>query len=98
MKRTWRERIIIASILLFFMTMPAIGGLVGKSEYDTVYKITVMDCHGNTTIYNDCRITNAGQFWISFMPEQGRIASGNGKEIHINTNDACIKVVKEEIR
>ena len=96
-KRTWKEKIVIASILLFFMVLPAIGGIVGKSEYDVVYKITVMDCRGNTTIYNDCRIINAGQFWISFMPDQGRLASGNGKEIHINTSDACIKVVKEEV-
>ena len=97
-KRTWKERIVIASILLFLMVPPAIGGVGGTSDYDIVWKITVIDCRGNTTVYDNCRITNNGQFSISFMPDQGLISSGNGKIIVINTVSTCTTVIREEVK
>lgn len=92
-----KTKIFAVIALLVFLTISASAGLVGKSEYDVVWTITVIDCQGTTTIYKDCRITNSGQFWISFMPGQGNIASGNGKEIHINTSNSCVKVIKEQV-
>jgi hypothetical protein len=96
MKRTWKERLVIASILLFFMALPALGGLIGKPDYDVVWRITVIDCQGKATVYEHCRIVNVGPGWIYFMPNQGQIASGNGKEVHISTDNSCTQVIKEE--
>jgi hypothetical protein len=96
-KRTWKEKIIMASVLLFFMIVPALAGIVGKSEYDVVYTITVIDCQGSATVYRDCRLINTGQDWVSFMPNQGQIATGNGKAIHVSMRDGCTRVIKEEV-
>jgi hypothetical protein len=87
--------LIIFLICLFIL--PAAAGLVGKSEYDVVWRITVIDCNGGMRVYNNCRITNLGQSVVSFMPDQGQIASGNGREIIVTTNDGCTRVIKEQI-
>ena len=92
-----RPMAVLALLAVLLVAGTADSGLVGKSEYDVVWNITVIDCNGFVTVYRDCRITNAGQFWISFMPDQGRLASGNGKEIHINTVDSCLKVIKRQV-
>ena len=92
------KRIIAITLMFIFLVVfPAFSGSMRQSEYDVVWKITIIDCKGNTIVYNDCRITNAGQFWISFMPDQGLIPSGNGKEIQINTGNGCVTIIKEQV-
>ena len=91
-----RNYLLILAFLTVFVSV-SLAGLVGRSEYDVVWEITVIDCQGYMTVYRDCRIVNAGQFWISFMPNQGQIATSNGREVHINTSETCVKVIKREV-
>jgi hypothetical protein len=79
-------------VIILMIANYAIAGVVGQSPYDKTWDIYVSECSGSTVIYYDCVITNLGQRSISFIPDQGRIPTGNGKEITVNKT-GCTSVM-----
>ena len=80
--------------VLFILMLTVSVACAGQweSEYDQVWEITVTDCQGNTTIYHECRITQDGLYVVTFMPNQGKIASGNGPIIRVYRSN-CTEVI-----
>ena len=78
--------------ILMLSVSVACAGSQWESEYDQVWEITVTDCQGNTTIYYDCRITQDGLYVVTFMPNQGKMATGNGPIIRVYRSN-CTEVI-----
>ena len=86
------ERITLAVLLLSALAAAVNADVVGESPYDQVFDIYVETCGGERIVYRDCVVTNVGQWVVSFIPDQGRIATGNGREIIVHKN-LCASVV-----
>jgi hypothetical protein len=71
----------IVFLIVFFGIICSYAGVVENSPYDKNWDIYVSSCNGATTVYYNCTITNLGQDSISFIPDQGRIPTSNGKEV-----------------
>lgn len=82
-------------LLTIAFVAPAKAGISGKSPYDLVVDIYVTTCDGTKTIFRDCVITDIGPYSVSFIADQGRIPTGNGKEIIVNKN-TCTSVILVE--
>jgi len=81
-------------IILFIMLLTIItvnAGNQWESKFDQSWKITVNDCQNDITIYNNCLIVNNGINTLTFMPNQGRIPTGNGTVIKI-FRSACTEI------
>jgi hypothetical protein len=87
----------ILFLTLFLTIVTSYAGVVGESPYDKNWDIYVSDCNGSISIYYNCVITNLGQRSISFIPDQGRIPTGNGKEITVNkTGCTSVRTVQHD--
>jgi hypothetical protein len=95
MKTNTCKLIVAAVLLALAFAAPVDAGVIGKSLYDKVVDIYVTTCDGNTVVYRDCVITNVGQWVVAFMPDQGRIPTGKGKEIIVHKT-TCNSVVMVE--
>ena len=84
--------LITVLFILLLTASVAIAGNQWKSEYDISWDVTVTDCRGNTTVYEDSLIVNDGDSFVTFMPNQGKIASGNGPIIKVYRSD-CTSIV-----
>ena len=78
-------------LILMFLIGAAYAGVISNSPYDNVWDIKVTDCHSKTVFYKNCVITNLDEWSLSFIPDQGRIPSGNGKEVIVYRN-SCTSV------
>ena len=82
--------------ILFIIFLSVSTGTAGnqwKSEYDQTWKIIVTNCQGNTTVYKDCLIIDDTRFHtLVFMPNQGKIPSGDGLVIKVFRN-ACNDII-----
>lgn len=94
--KTKKLQLTVAVILFtFVLVAPAKAGISGKSPYDLVVDIYVTTCDGDKTVFYDCVITNIGPYSVSFIANQGRIPTGNGKEIIVSKN-TCTSVILVE--
>jgi len=90
------KKIITILFMLFILTFIFMNvvdaGNQWSSEQDQIWEITVDDCKGNITIYKDCLIINDNRFNnLVFMPNQGRIPTGNGTVVKI-LRSACTDI------
>ncbi len=95
MKNIWLVNKLLLALLIILLSAPVIAGVIGDSPYDGVYDIIVTSIDGTTEIYSNCVITNIGQWSISFIPDQGRIQTGNGKQIIVNKVAATVTMVEK---
>jgi hypothetical protein len=66
-----------------------------ESMYDQRWEIIIIDCQGNTTIYNNCAITNQGESVVSFIPNAGRVGDPRGRAIRVFLR-SCTQVIMQE--
>ena len=86
------KRFIIGLLIVLLLTSVAYTGNQWTSVYDQSWQITVTDCQGNTTIYNDCLVVEDGLYLLMFMPNQGKIPTGNGPIIRVYRSN-CTRVI-----
>jgi len=88
----------IIAIMIFISMISVslcLAGVVGNSDYDKIWTIIVTNCSGSATVYHGCVLVNQGEDWVSFIPDQGRIPTGNGKVIKVS-NSMCSQIIMEE--
>lgn len=95
MKLTYVKLLVICIIVGILATSFCIAGIINDSPYDKNWTIVVESCNGSVVTYNNCVLTNMGEYSVSFIPNQGRIPTGNDKEIIINKN-SCTTVTMME--
>lgn len=81
--------------LILLLAVPVVAGVIGDSPYDSLYDIIVTSIDGTTVIYSNCVITNVGEWSVSFIPDQGRIATGNGKQIIVNKLATSVTMIEK---
>ena len=90
------KKAIFAIILSAFLVGTAHADIVMGSPYDTLWTITVTDCFGNVTIYNHSVITQINTMFVTFIPNQGKIPTTNGKRKKVPLMSTCMNIEMEE--
>lgn len=85
-------------IAIFILCLSATSLFAGSDEssYDKRWEITVINCNGGVTVYNNCALTNQGQWVVSFIPNSGKISTSRGPEIRV-IQSTCTEVILKEI-
>ena len=86
------NKVILATIVSAMLVGTAHADMVMGSNYDTFWTITVTDCFGNVTTYSNCVITQVNTMFLTFIPDQGRIQTNNGKRKKVPLRSTCMNV------
>jgi hypothetical protein len=89
------KKLLLTIILVLFLFTSSFGDVIGRSKYDGIYDIFIAQCNGVTKVYRNCVITNDGEYSISFIPDQGRIQTGNGKQIFVTKDCATVTLIEK---
>jgi hypothetical protein len=77
------KKILLLPILFLALYSLVYAGNEWKSDYDQVWEITIAECSGTVSVYHNCIITNITEYVLSFMPDQGKIKTGNGQVVKV---------------
>jgi hypothetical protein len=90
-KSTFILCLIIASLLITLsIVLPARSASgPGRSIYDGSWTITHTGCSGKTTIYEDCRVLDINDVYVTFT------SAGRSREIKLPLVTGCSETVME---
>ena len=91
---TMTSLLIIAGLLMVHSLVwtPTIWGQVQRSVFDGEWVINYTDCNGVTTIYEDCKVTDIDDVWLTFT------CAGRSSEIKLSLTSVCATIVMERER
>jgi hypothetical protein len=93
-KLDWLLRIVLIVFvcLVMFMLVKWAQADIGRSIYDGSWTIRFTDCQGNITVYENVKVTDSDDVWITFIYDNGRF------ETKLPLRSVCATIIMDRDR